>query len=160
MKQMHMPILHGLPICADLGQTASTCMSLDLCAFPWVLTKVVPGQLVARHFVADNLSQNIILVLLKISNGDSFFHLSNILFINPASTSATLFSSIPHSHFHSNNILFINPASISATFILSIPLPFKQHLTVFKMCLQQDYIIWLRCLVCWVIYLINSPIWV
>src|SRR6218665_3622818 len=32
-----------------------------------------------------------------------------------------------HSRFHFINILFITPASISATFFSSLPLPFQQH---------------------------------
>src|SRR6218665_3814570 len=118
---------------------------------------MVPGQFVVRtirrrtilrgQLVADNSSQSVILIFRK-----NCFHFSNIPFINPASTSATLFSSLSlpfqlhffhHSlfhfsytfsslplplqqylfhlsHFHFCNILLINPASISATLFSSL----------------------------------------
>src|SRR6218665_708641 len=61
---------------------------------------------------------------------------SNILFITPASISATFFSSLPlpfqlhffhHSRFHFSNICFITPDSTSATFLSSILLSFHTN---------------------------------
>src|SRR6218665_1891474 len=97
-----------------------------------VLLSVVNGSRTTRRgqFVADNSSQNKILILW---NFPLLFQPHS--FINPISSSATFSSlQLPFQHhcfhqsrFHFSNIRFITPASISAIFFSSIPLPFQQH---------------------------------
>jgi len=97
-----------------------------------VLLSVVNGSRTTHRgqFVADNLSQNKILILW---NFPLLFQPHS--FINPISSSAT-FSSLQlpvqhhcfhQSRFHFSNIRFITPVSISAIFFSLIPLSFQQH---------------------------------
>src|SRR6218665_172134 len=97
-----------------------------------VLLSVVNGSRTTRRgqFVADNSSQNKILILW---NFPLLFQPHS--FINPISSSAT-FSSLQlpvqhhcfhQSRFHFSNIRFITPVSISAIFFSLIPLSFQQH---------------------------------
>ena len=100
----------------------------------------VPGQFVAGQFVGDNSSRTI-------RSGQLVAKYKIIFIESTASTSATLFSSLPlpnqlyflshscfhsatllhHSRFHFRNIPLINTASISATLFSSLPLLFQLH---------------------------------